>query len=88
MPAQPVVPVGVPREQGTRLRVGEIGASFMLLHGPGIFSLLPVQPVLLTQSSQPEGQMVPPGPVHNSETHEPIPSSLFLKSGPRRSYRG
>lgn len=79
MPAQPVVPVGVPREQGNRLGAG-IGAGFMLLHEPGIFSLPPVQPVLskllLTQSSQPEGQMAQPGLVHSSETHKPTPSSL------------
>lgn len=49
MPAQPMVPVGVP--QKAREPAVEDRASLTLLLGPGIFSLLPAQPASSSSAS-------------------------------------
>lgn len=75
MPAQPVVPMGLPLAEGAL--AGEDGASLVLLHGPGIFSLLPAQPA---RSSSPSA-LSQRGRWHRqarstAQTRKPTPSSL------------
>lgn len=76
MPAQPMVPVGVPPgSQGT-----SCGGQSQPHAAPRAWNILPAPSTackfLLTQHAQPGGQTAQPGLAHSSETRTLTPSSL------------